>query len=72
MALMAQKPTTVSFELFPLSPQQKHVLAMIENHLRGLDHPNYVEDPKKVALAVWRLTRIEIRPFTPSVHPPAA
>ena len=64
---MAQQPTEVSFELFPLSPQQKHVVAMIEEYLA-----DKVADPKKVALAVWRLTRIEIRPFTPSVHPPAA
>ncbi len=64
---MAQQPTEVSFELFPLSPQQKHVHAMIEEYLTGK-----VANPEKVALAVWRLTRIEIRPFTPSVHPPAA
>ncbi len=64
---MAQQPTEVSFELFPLSPQQKHVHAMIEEYLTGK-----VANPEKVALGVWRLTRIEIRPFTPSVHPPAA
>ena len=64
---MAQKPTEVSFELFPLSPQQKHVHAMIEEYLTGK-----VANPERVALAVWRITRITLRPIRPPVVPPDA
>ena len=63
---MAQKPTEVSFELFPLSPQQKHVHAMIEEYLTGK-----VANPEKIALGVWRITRITMRPII-SPPPPAA
>ena len=64
---MAQSAMKVSFELFPLSPQQKHVLAMIEEYLTGK-----VANPEKVALGVWRLTRITMRPIRPPVPPPDA
>lgn len=61
---MAQEGMKVSFELFPNSPQQQHILAMIEEYL-----VDKVQNPKKMALDVWRLTRIEMRPITPPPSP---
>ena len=48
---------SVSLELEPGSPHQRHVVSRIEAYLEGK-----VDDPAEVALHVWRLTRIEFRP----------
>ncbi len=64
---MAEQATEVSFELFPSSPQQKHVHAMIEEYLTGK-----VANPEKLALDIWRITRITMRPIRPPNPPPAA
>lgn len=55
---MAYSKMEISLELLPGSPQQRHVLAMIVDYLDGK-----VEDPETVALHVWRLTRITMRPI---------
>ncbi len=64
---MVDEAVEVSFELIPRSPQQKHVVAMIEEYLTGK-----VANPERVALGVWRITRTTLRPFTPPPPPPDA
>ena len=43
----------------PMTPQQKFVVSVIAAYLE-----DQVEEPLEVALAVWRITRTELRPIT--------
>ena len=61
---MARLDMEVLLELRPGSPQQQHVLGLIEKYLT-----DKVDDPKAVALHVWRLTRITMRPIRPPIPP---
>lgn len=62
---MAKENYKVTVELLPGSPHQKHVVGLIEEYLTGK-----VDDPQKVALTVWRITRIEVRPVRPPPQDP--
>ena len=60
---MAQEIYKVSLELLPGSPQQKYVVGLIEEYLSDM-----VDEPGKVALHIWQLTRTKIRPVPPVIH----
>ena len=43
-----------------MSPQQKYIVGLIEKYLSDM-----VDEPEKVALHIWRLMRVKIRPVPP-------